>query len=143
MAEFMFNDMVAKDPLLSQTRIRAGSAGIRRNNGLSASDQTIMVMRERALNNIIRHKGREIDSQMVHDADLILNMEHEDKADIMARFPEAANQTFLLSEFAGSTGEIRDPTGGNTEMYRLCASETEGYLSAIINNLTNNLKEII
>ncbi len=140
MAEYIFNDMIARDPALSKSGVRATSAGILKNNGRPPSDQAIIVMQERGLGHISRHKSREIDAQILQNADLILTMEEEEKLEISARFPEVAKQTFMLSEFVGDTGEINDPTGGSTQVFQLCAKIIEGYLKTMIIHLKNNIQ---
>ena len=139
MAEYLFNDMIAKDPDLNKIGIKASSAGILPKNKYPPSDQAIMVMQERGLGIISRHLSREINAQIIENSDLILTMDEEERADISARFPEASTQTFMLSEFAGNTGEIDDPSGGSTEKFQLCANIMEGYLQTIISRIKNTL----
>ncbi len=140
MAEYIFNDMIARAPVLSETGVKASSVGILKNNNRPASDQAIMVMQERGLGHMSRHKSREIDAQIIQNADLILTMDEEEKAEISARFPETAKLTFMLSEFAGDGGEIGDPTGGSTETFNHCAGIIEGHLRNIIIELKKNLQ---
>src|SRR4030042_4011081 len=88
MAEYILRDMVARDPVLSQDGIRISSAGTGENISVPASDQTVLVMMERGLKQIIQHKGQAINARTLSQADIILTMDEENKEAILSRFPD-------------------------------------------------------
>lgn len=131
MAEYIFRDMIARDPVLSRDNIRISSAGILPNNGVAASDQALLVMLDRGLNQITRHKGKAVNEQLLSEADLILTMENTHTTELLALYPQAADRTFLLSEYAGYSGDIADPTGKSTQVFSETADTIRKYLTAI------------
>jgi len=139
-AEAMFRDMLAKDPVLGEAGIKVRSAGIRTSALYSKTEETIAVMKERGLN-IESHSSRPVSSRLLHNADLILTMEHGQKLAILARYPELEDRTFLLSEYAGDSGELNDPVGGTMDIYRAYAERVEAYLGAILAKLKEGIEE--
>jgi protein-tyrosine-phosphatase len=140
MAEYMLRDMVARDPALNHNGITISSAGIGENMGYPASDQTLLVSRERGLKDIIQHKGRQINPEMLNQSDIILVMEDIHREVILSGFPDVAGRMFLLSEYAGDSGNIEDPSGQPTAVYRATAEIIQGYLSIVVDKLRETLE---
>ena len=133
-AEAMFKDMLAKDPVLGKAGIKVSSAGIKISDLYSTTEETIAVMEERGLS-IESHRSRPITAKLLHNVDLILTMEHRQRLVILARYPQLEDKVFLLSEYAGGSGEIYDPVGGTIDAYRAYTQKLETYLGAILSRL--------
>jgi len=54
------------------------------------------------------HRSRQIDRQMLHDADLILLMEHRQMQSVLKLAPEVRGKTFLIGKWQQEM-EIADP----------------------------------
>ena len=82
-----------------------------------------------------KHQARQISAQDVAGADLILTMEKEHREMIRSDFPEAASKTFLLKEYTGGSGDVRDPIGGSPQDYEKCRIEIQDCLLGLLSKL--------
>ena len=87
------------------------SAGTWTRGGQPASAGAQAAMRSRGLD-LSRHRSREVTREMLASFDLVLTMERAHQEAIRAEFPQLAGRVFMLSEAAGSRGDIEDPYGG-------------------------------
>ena len=86
-----------------------GSAGIWAKNGVAPIKEAIQLAQSEQLN-IGDVRSREINAQLVTDADLILVMAENQKEAITVEFPQARKKTVLLSEAAiGQIFDVPDP----------------------------------
>ncbi len=102
------------------------SAGISAAPGGRAADEAIGVMRQRGLD-LSAHESQPLLDRTVRFADLILTMTRSHRDAILAHWPEAEPRTFVLSR---GQGDVADPIGGPTELYRRCAEQIDEYLEA-------------
>jgi len=137
----MFKDMLAKDPVLGKAGIKVSSAGTKTSDLYSMTEETIAVMKERGLN-IESHNSRPTTSKLLHNSDLILTMEHGQRLSILASYPRLEDRTFVLSEYAGGSGDLIDPVGGTIDLYRAYTQKVETYLGAILAKLKEGIKEL-
>jgi len=72
------------------------------------------------------HKAKKLTPDLIKQADLILVMGARMKRSLP---PE---KTWTLKEFAGESGDIADPFGGNLDVYIKCAHEISSALEAIV-----------
>jgi protein-tyrosine-phosphatase len=75
---------------------------------------------------LVSHISKKLAYDLVEWADLILVME----AGMKAGLPP--DKTYTLKEYAGGTGDIVDPFGGNFDAYLECAKEILGQLDKIL-----------
>ena len=75
------------------------------------------------------HKAKKLTPPLVVKADLILVMEKSMKAGL----PQ--DRTWTLKEYAGGTGDIADPFGGNIDTYLKCAEEISSFLETVLPKL--------
>ena len=90
--------------------------------------------------NLKHHKAKTIDLDLIDDADLILVMTDDHKRQLLARFPRAANKTFIFKEYVGeavSNCNITDPAGFGPEKYRQVLED----IHCSVKELVNKLKE--
>lgn len=64
------------------------------------------------------HKARQINEQMVAEADLILVMEHRHLSSIRSKFPTASGKTMLLGKWNGDE-EVPDPYKRSQEIFEI------------------------
>ncbi len=75
------------------------------------------------------HKAKKLSSSLVEQADLILVMGARMKKGM------PSGKTWTLKEYAGESGDIADPFGGNLDVYLKCAHEISNAIEAIIPKL--------
>lgn len=63
------------------------------------------------------HKGRQVNSEMLNDADLILVMSQSQRATIGEKMPAALGKTMLLGHWLPKQQEIPDPHGKSREVF--------------------------
>jgi protein-tyrosine phosphatase len=125
---------------LGKKEIGVHSAGVRALNGMSASDETISVMKEENVD-VSDFRTREIMPDMIKKADLILVMEPEHRDQILKIMPEARYKTYLLKGYGRSSTEdmvdlsIIDPIGMSIEEYRIIRDEIRGQVDRIAKEL--------
>jgi len=67
--------------------------------------------------------------------DFVLAMTREQKESIQQLFPKAKDKTFTLKEFAGASGDIRDPIGLSVETYQKTFSEIKKAVQAVFDKM--------
>ncbi len=97
--------------------VTIGSAGIAAPQGRPATQPAIAIAREMGLD-ITAHRARQLTSDMINAADLILVMEHKHREWITQQVPAAEPKIRLL----GKNGEIPDPIGRSIDFYRQTAN---------------------
>ena len=130
MAEHLFKDLLKKNGF-SGSSISVSSAGIGNTHGSDASDQAIMVMRDRGLD-LCRHRARTINRDIVDGSDLILCMSGDQVSSLKQMFPESQSKFHLLTEFCGGQGDVDDPSGRPTRVFEECAKQMEGLLTVLM-----------
>lgn len=102
------------------------SAGTWARDGIPATDDAVRVMAEREID-ITAHRSRDLRSQMIENADLVLVMTSGHRESIaaegLAAGEETAAKVRLFSELGGATYDIVDPVGRGTATYRATAEE--------------------
>ncbi len=119
--------------------VEVSSAGLSAVPGEKASEP---VRRLFGANNpgLNKHLSRSLDYDLIDDSDMILVMTNDHRRELLARFPRAANKTFLLKEFAELNQEavdLKDPAGYGPEKYHQMLEE----ISSAVKKITLKLKE--
>lgn len=118
MAQWGFRDYVRRKEL---SGIDVASAGIAATLGLPASENALRILKERRIDGS-GHRARELDVDMIEEADVIVAMSPVHVDAVTRLVPAAAERTFLLKEF-GPTLErqgLDDPYGLSVDDYRAC-----------------------
>jgi protein-tyrosine phosphatase len=102
-------EYLLKDKLKDKgdSHIKVSSAGLTALVGNSAEATATSI----ALSNNIDmsgHKGRQLNSALITENDLILVMEERHLTDLLGKYPQARGKTFLLGKWIDNT-EIPDP----------------------------------
>jgi len=134
MAEYLLRSLCAGRSPGNPVGVEVRSAGLMNTTGTDASDQVLMVMRERGID-MSRHKAKQVDSELVDWADLILCMEQFHLEAMQKEFPRACAKIYLLTEYCGSSGDIIDPTGRNYRFFSECANQMEELLCRLLDKL--------
>jgi len=113
---------MAEALLRKKTKLHTvSSAGLSVSFPSPAAENAVAVMQEHGLD-ISAHRARPLTAEDIKQADLILTMTSGHRSILTAVFPEAAEKTFTLCEYAGTPGDIDDPFGGDMDTYRRCAA---------------------
>ncbi|MBA6362822.1 low molecular weight phosphotyrosine protein phosphatase [Colwellia sp. BRX8-4] len=103
--EYLLKDKLKNKP--GDSHIKVSSAGLTALVGNSAEATATSI----ALSNNIDmsgHKGRQLNSTLITENDLILVMEERHLTDLLGKYPQARGKTFLLGKWIDNT-EIPDP----------------------------------
>ncbi len=130
MAEVLLRKRLAdklKQPAdkLDDSGVLVMSAGIAAAPGGRAATEAISIMNERGLD-LSLHESQPLSDRLVRYADLIITMTRGHREAILNHWPEAASRTFVISR---NRGDVADPIGGPTDMYRKCAEQIDAYLA--------------
>lgn len=111
------------------------SAGVYAVNDAEASANAKTVLDEQGINH--DHRSSTLTREMMDWATLVLTMTQGHKSVILSQYPQAAEKTFTLKEFAedGTTLDVADPYGGNEQIYREAFSEIKESIEKIIDKL--------
>ncbi len=127
MAEALFSSLCRK------TRLKIKSAGLSAVTDETAALNAIETMKEMGAN-LLEHRSRFVDKDILAWADLILVMTRYHLLRIRKDFPAFSNRAFLLSGFPRSWPygkSIDDPIGGSLQVYRTTARQIQRYLTPI------------
>ncbi len=137
MAEAMFRSMLQKSKKNIQKDIKILSAGTAALDGLEASKNAILAMKEKEID-LCSHKAKLLTKGRIKEADLILTMTETHKLQVLKIDPKASNKTYTLKEYATGSKDnidISDPFGQSLKIYRKCADEIEEALKMLLEKL--------
>lgn len=118
--------------------LEVSSAGTASWDGAPASEGSYLVCLEHGLD-LSGHRARQVTTDLVADADLILGMNgsHVARAEALG----GEGKAFLLGEYAGATedrAEVDDPFGGDLDDYRETYARLLGLLEAALPRLDDD-----
>ena len=132
MAEALLKDML-KEKGMDHIEVR--SVGIASYPGQRANPLAVQVMKEHGVP-LEDHRTRQLDDELLQQADLILTMTEGHKATIQSGAPFVWNKMFTLKEYAGMKDkDISDPYGLSEREYKLTANEIRKALKIVIEKL--------
>jgi protein-tyrosine phosphatase len=134
MAELMFRKATEKAGL---ARIRATSAGLHAIPGSQAHPWALEASTEIGLS-LESHQSQQLTEELVSQSDVIFAMDFQNKAELLALYPQARDKILMLSAYANGAArsrEISDPYSGDVEATRRCYA----LIQACIQNLTARL----
>ena len=118
MAEAIFRQCTAGTHIL----VSAVSAGLHAIPGGAAHPRAVAASSEIGLS-LAEHRAQLLSPEMVSEADVIFVMDFQNKAEVLALYPEAREKVLMLSAYADGTDrcrEIPDPYSGDLETTRRC-----------------------
>lgn len=119
---------------------RVDSAGIRAIDGRRASAYAVAEMEDRGLS-IHGHRSRQVNDELVEEADLVLVMTRHQREAMGAAYPEHAGKIQLLGEMSGQTYDVSDPYGGTRLVYAYIAEELEQLIDAGYLHIVHTVEE--
>jgi len=134
MAEALLKEKIVQNNLAD--KIVVLSAGIAAGGQYPASEGAHVVMSQRGLD-LAGHRSRQLLPEYVRAADLVLTMTTGHKMAVLSMVPEAAGKVYTLTEYAGDSGQVTDPFGGNTGIYQACAGQIDGLLTKAWEKIVN------
>lgn len=146
MAEGFLRSRLESEPSLSEC-FSAASAGISACKGDGASKEAINVMQSDWGIDISGHRSAALTVEQIEGSSLILAMTRSHKNYIVSVYPEAADKTFTLKEYADEKKEdpfmeqydyfldIPDPYGRSLKYYNQCASDIWQAVEGLVEKL--------
>lgn len=134
MAERLFRRSLAEHGIEG---IQVKSAGIHATPGSEAHPRSRVAARELGLF-LDDHRSQLLTARMVDEADVVFAMDFQNKAELLALFPQSKDKIFMLAAYAEGAGpqcEIADPYFGDQDEARRCYR----LLQTCIDNLTASL----
>lgn len=125
MAEYYFNSEF-KNP----ESIKAESCGLCADGGRPMAKNAQTVLEMKGIYAKTEHISRQIDEEMVRNADFIYGITVYHEASLKERFPKFADKIKSLPE------DIGDPYGGSLEIYEKCFDGIKRSVDMIIETLT-------
>lgn len=110
MAEGIMNK-IAED---NDMDVHCKSAGLYAEAGAGASEEAIQAAQNIGVD-ISAHKAQNVSEELIKNSDLILTMTNSHKA--MLSLSSLDKPVYTLCEYAGTSGDISDPYGGDFEDY--------------------------
>ncbi|WP_026301275.1 low molecular weight protein-tyrosine-phosphatase [Colwellia piezophila] len=108
-AEYLLKDKLhgSKSSSKSNSQVKVSSAGLTAlvGKGAEATATSIALTKNIDMSD---HKGRQLNSALIAEHDLILVMEQRHLTDLLGQYPQARGKTFLLGKWLDDT-EIPDP----------------------------------
>ncbi len=123
----------------TRKNVRIISAGVRAQYGGVASEIVKHIASMSGIS-LRGHRSYPVDRRVVALADVILVMEQNQKTELVKRFPQAADKTFLLTaylreDYFNKVRDIIDPTGMGAPDYEQFISESHAEVDRIFKAL--------
>lgn len=115
--------------------VEVKSAGIFADIGSEASINAKNILLENQISH--DHQSSPLTKNEMDWATLILTMTQAHKSTILQSYPNVADKTFTLKEFAGEKHklDIADPFGGNEQMYREAFFEIKAAIEKVMEKI--------
>jgi len=110
------------------------SAGIRVEPGSRASKHAVEAMAARGID-IEYRPARQVNAQMVMDADAVLVMTESQKATLCSDLPQYAAKIRTIAEFARTEGDVEDPYSGTIRDYERVAAQLEEFVGRVLDRM--------
>jgi protein-tyrosine-phosphatase len=128
MAEFLAKRLAREAGL----PLNAASAGVAAEVGEGPTPEARRALAKRGIADV-KHVARQLDEDMLSEADAVYVMTQGHRAAVASRFPELAAKVALLREAAGlPDAEIADPWGYGDDVYEHCAARIQEALEILI-----------
>lgn len=121
---------------IGKNDIAVASAGTMAMKGLPPTDETVKVMREADVD-VSESRTKNVTSDMIKNADLILAMEPMHKDSVLKHVPQASSKTFLLKAYGNESKllpkgySVQDPIGKPLEFYRATRDDINAEIERI------------
>jgi protein-tyrosine-phosphatase len=102
--------------------VRIASAGLHATPGKAAHPWSIAASADFGIS-LENHRAQLLTAEMMQEADAIFAMDFQNKAELLALYPDSAHKIFMLSAYLDGPGqnrEIPDPYYGDVDATRSC-----------------------
>lgn len=92
---------------------------------------------------LAQHRAKPFSQKMAEEADCILAMDFQNKAELLAQYPELREKIFMLSAYSDGPWqyrEIPDPYFGDLEATRFCARQLQTCIRHLIQSIFPNVQ---
>jgi protein-tyrosine-phosphatase len=122
--------------LLTDKGIKVESAGILEYKGAPLS-RAIMQLAARYGIDLSMHIPRQINSDLVDHADLVLVFDKKQIAELVERYPEAKNRTYTIKDYAGcsDTEDMEDLWNKPVHVYEAFIRELKGCIQKCVDRI--------
>ncbi len=110
--------------------VQAASAGLTAAAGEPATANAVAAAAQQGLR-LSNHRSRRLTAAMVQEADLVLTMTARHKEAVLSALPTVADKVYTFTEYAGFTGDITDPYGGDLIRYEQCFAAMQQCIKGI------------
>jgi protein-tyrosine-phosphatase len=131
MAEYLLRDALGAD-----SDWEVSSAGTFAGNGMAASRAAVDVLAELGIDGS-KHRSSFLDRELVDASTVIVVMTSGHKQHISLMFPDVEEKVFLLKSFSKEKGDVRDPIGASTDVYRYIRDEILEAVPELVTFLEN------
>ncbi len=113
--------------------VQVFSAGLAVYSGQLISENVVLILQDEEVGHDPHRMAKQLDQELVKDADLILTMTADQLRQVALRFPESSSKVYLLTEYSGlAPADIKDPFGKDPEKYRQAMEEIRFALKNLI-----------
>lgn len=108
-------------------RVKASSAGLAAFEGQAVSEPVRQLLAAEGID-VVSHKARQVNCEIIENADLILTMTGSQLRELTFRFPSAGGKSFLIKSYVSAIDglpdpDIEDPIGYGLEKYQAVLEE--------------------
>lgn len=131
LAEYLLKQMLEKENI-DDFVIKSAGINIVPGSGVSPEVKKILVEEDIEIR---EHRVRQVDEELITEADIILTMTETHKDVLQQRYCDHTEKIYTLKGFAGSEGrnlDIEDPFGHTESTYRETKKEIREYLDKLI-----------
>lgn len=116
------------------------SAGTWANGGIRPDRRVRNELTRRGIGTLGK-RSREVNREMVEEADLVLTMTGNQQEALQVEFPDQAEKVQMFSELGGEVKDIPDPAGKSESVYREVLEMIEGYVKDAGEKLRRMVRE--
>ncbi len=134
MAEFLMRQALCEKGLEQQVQIV--SAGLHATGGKEAHPWAQEAATDLGIS-LAEHRAKRLTREMVEQADCVLAMDFQNKAELLTLYPEAKEKIFMLSAYAEGPWqyrEIPDPYLGDLETTQFCGQQLRTCVQNLIDS---------
>lgn len=124
----------------SNKKIKVLSAGVFTFDGMPASDEAIQVMQEYGID-ISNHKSKQLNEDIIKQADLILTMTDSHRRAVVDKFPDYEPLVFTINQYIDLDGDVIDPYGRGLPAYYETAEQLKGIMPKLIEKLKGEVEK--
>ena len=132
MAEVLAKSILENAGLIANVH----SAGVSAGDGYPASDNAIRAMQNENYD-LSAHTSTQISREILAKANLILTMTQTHLKIVKSIYPQT--NAFILCEYAGESGDVSDPFGGDLQTYTKCVTQIKQLIESSITKLKEEL----